>query len=442
MEKQRQHITNETAIFSLWLNWAVSIFALSLPTFIALFAPKIWMPVIVLGIMLLLTAYRGIGGKSVFNSCDLISVITIRSLGISAVIMLLIAIIYVRGYISMFFEPHQINTDIPFLSILIIAPVTAFICLYHIIAGPKSGVCRECVIKNGPYSERGFIGRVLRHEGKFQVRLLLGIASGLCVIDWFYYWFFYINVNINSLDRLMINWIPTIVYTLSTIYMGMRCFSIWGYYYKNIKLSPTAFAEMSGVRYLIICGEKIFLSRSDIFNDIPDANMLDTPATVFISNRDTFDLREARRTFNDLSNIADEHVAMRFMYKSSDTAGTGNIFHFISCLDSEEAIAGSMLRGEWYGMSQLQRLLDNREVTPLLAAELHRLYTVAMAWKTYDISGKRLYKIKNYRPKFRLKGICEWDVDFNSPQWLEVAQFNEDKRFFHLRRLLRRRSKA
>lgn len=107
-------------------------------------------------------------------------------------------------------------------------------------------------------------------------------------------------------------------------------------------------------------------------------------------------------------------------------------------MKSKEVLDESILQGKWYSLSQLQRLLHNHELSPLLAAEIHRLYTVTMAWKTYDAEGKRLYKVKNYRPMFRLNGICEWDVDFNNPLWLQVASFNQDKPFYNLRRLWRK----
>lgn len=99
-------------------------------------------------------------------------------------------------------------------------------------------------------------------------------------------------------------------------------------------------------------------------------------------------------------------------------------------------------KGKWYNFSRLERMLNNRELSPMLAAEIHRLYTITMAWKTYDYEGRRLYKVKNYRPLFRLKGICDWDVDFNSSHWMNVARFNEDKPFFRLRRLFRKSSKS
>lgn len=126
------------------------------------------------------------------------------------------------------------------------------------------------------------------------------------------------------------------------------------------------------------------------------------------------------------------------MYVSHEASGDRNTFHYICCPTSAEVMDKSSFKGEWYNLSQLERLLHNHELSPMLAAEIHRLYTVTMAWKTYDADGHRLYKVKNYHPLFRLNGICDWDVDFNSPHWLNVARLNEDKPFFRLRRLARR----
>lgn len=439
----KQHITNESAIFSLWLNWAVAVGALALPEFLGLYVPKIWIPILVLGIMFLLIAYRNTGGKLNAASCDLIQMICIRTLGISAVVMLLIAVAYVRGYVSMFYSPAEINTDIPFLSILIEGPVAVIICVAHLILGNNSSVCRRCIIRYGTSSERGFLGRIFLQESRYQLRFLLILAAALSVFCWVYYWLYYINVNLNRFDRFVFNWIPVIFFGLSIIYLGMRYFSIWSYYYNYIELNPRRRATTTTVRYIILCGDSVFLNRTEDFNDIPDANRFDTPAEILFQSRDHFSDCEASRVLTNMSDLQPDKFNIRFMYKSTDTSGLSNTFHFICCLESPDDIKSTTFRGRWYSLSQLQRLLSNRELAPLMAAEFHRLYTVTMAWKTYDVNGRRLYKIKNYRPNFRLSGICDWDVDFNSTKWLDVARFNEDKPFFRLRSLLRRRpSKA
>ena len=58
-----------------------------------------------------------------------------------------------------------------------------------------------------------------------------------------------------------------------------------------------------------------------------------------------------------------------------------------------------------------------------------------MAWKMYDVNGKRLYNIKNYRPTFRIDDIKNCEVDFNDIRWLFVSGNNEDRRCFNLRKI-------
>lgn len=65
-----------------------------------------------------------------------------------------------------------------------------------------------------------------------------------------------------------------------------------------------------------------------------------------------------------------------------------------------------------------------------LLVKLDRLYTIAMARKTYDKNGKRLYKVKHYTPSFKLRDLGLLDVDYNDPEWLLVSKNNEDQPFF------------
>ena len=72
-----------------------------------------------------------------------------------------------------------------------------------------------------------------------------------------------------------------------------------------------------------------------------------------------------------------------------------------------------------------------------MSEEVYIVYTITMAWKTYDSRGFRLYPVRNYKPTFRLRDLRNWDVDYNDRHWLDVARFNEDVRFFRLKRYFR-----
>ena len=434
-----QRISNESAIFSLWLNWAVAVGTLAIPEFVGLFIPKIWLPMVTLGLMLLLIIYRHSGMRYEAMSCNLIQSICLKTLGYSVVIMLIIAVAYVRGFVSIFYSDDVINLHIPYLTILILGPVASVLCGIAILRGDTAEVCRMCIIRHGNASERGFLGQIFRQESQFQVRLLLILSVAVSVLSWSYYSLFYVNVNINGTDAFIYNWVPVIFYSLSIVYLGLRYFSLWGYYYNHLEMNPRGSEPGSTVRYIILTGDNVFLTRSDGYYDVPDNNRFDTPAVLRLPYAKEISRERAKEVFGDISNISEDNYSMRFMYKSTDVSGLNNIYHFICCLENREVISSSRYEGKWYSLSQLQRLLYNRDLTPMLATEIHRLYTITMAWKTYDSDGRRLYKIKNYRPNFRLNGICDWDVDFNNSRWLEVARLNEDKPFYRFRKLFQRR---
>lgn len=429
---------NENAIFFLWLNWAVSIGLLTSPMVFALFIPKVWIPLVTFAMMGLLMFYDNSGKKYRSAACNLIPQIAIRALGISGFIMIMICITYARGIIEYFYSAELLNKHIPFISILIIAPVTFLVTLWVRIRNNKSTICQNCIIRYGAAAERGFIGKLFSQESKYQATFLMTLTGVLAAVEWLYYVIFYINVNFNTPDKFMFLWVPIILYGLSLIYAGMRYFTLWGYYYQNIEGSNHRQGASSCLRYLVLCDDHIFLNKSEGYYDIPDQDKYDTPAMVLLKYREEMTTEQGRTHFVDISNINPDDFSFRFMYRNDDTSGTFNFYHYVCCVKSKEVLDESILQGKWYSLSQLQRLLHNHELSPLLAAEIHRLYTVTMAWKTYDAEGKRLYKVKNYRPMFRLNGICEWDVDFNNPLWLQVASFNQDKPFYNLRRLWRK----
>lgn len=433
-----RHISNENAIFSLWLNWAMSLGALTAPIVFGLFTAKIWLPLITFAIMGLLILYHNSGRRYRATSCALIPNIAIKSLALSGVIMMVICIMYARGVIQHFYDPELLNDHIPFITVLIIAPVTLVVSVWTFFRRNHTSVCQECHIRYGGPAERGFIGKIFRQESHYQMSFLIILAAVLSVLSWTYYALFYVNVNINSPDMFFFNWIPIILYILSIIYIGARYFSLWGYYYQDIEGSNHRLGASTCVRYLILCDEYIYLSKADEFHDIPDLDKYDSPGMLIIGHNNSISIDKATTIFKDISDINPENFSLRFMYSGDDASGSCNFFHFICCVNNKETMLNSQLKGEWYSLSQLQRLLNNHDLSPLLASEIHRLYTVTMAWKTYDIEGRRLYKVKNYRPIFRLSGICDWDVDFNNPRWMQVYSFNQDKPLFKIRRLWRK----
>ena len=80
-------------------------------------------------------------------------------------------------------------------------------------------------------------------------------------------------------------------------------------------------------------------------------------------------------------------------------------------------------------------MIKTHKLSPLFESELNRIYTIVMSWKTYDLKGKRLYAIKDYKPTFRLRDLRYCDVDYNDINWLYVSAYNADRPFFYVRNL-------
>ena len=429
--------THETAIFDLWLNWVIAGGALSLPILLSVYIRPLFIPLISLALAGGLLAYDRASMRSHTAVCPLILTIATRSLFYSALIMIVISLIYARGVIWYFYDDESVNTAIPFVTLLIVAPVVFLTTAWSHIRGKRYSACQRCVNTLGSISERGLLGKIFSQESRYQRYFMLGISAVLSIIAWGYYTYFYINVNINIPDRFFFGWIPVILYLISVFYLGARCFTLWAYYCHDNNANDMHQGALTSIRILLISGDKFFLAREEDYNDTPDGYLYDTPATITIGHRNEMSLEKANSCLRDISRMDDDDFTLRFMYESREASGERNTFHYICCPDSPETLEQSSLRGRWYNLSQVERLLHNRELTPMLASEIHRLYTITMAWKTYDVEGRRLYKVKNYHPIFRLDGICDWDVDFNSPKWLDVARLNEDKRFFRLRKLWR-----
>ncbi|WP_348682023.1 hypothetical protein [Duncaniella freteri] len=429
----------ESALFGLWLNWVIAGGVLFIPNLVSVYAPPQLIPIITYALAGALFIYNKSSLRSRKAVCPLLPTIAMRTLFMSATIMVIISIIYRRGLITYFYDQNTINSAKPFVTSLIISPVVFVNTLWESLRGKKDSACHTCFITLGSSTERGFLGKLFVQESRYQRLFLLAIATVLTIVTWGYYTFFYINVNINIPDRFFFGWVPVILFLVSIFYIGARCFTIWAYNFQDTEGSYNRLDGSSSLRILIISGDTMFLSRQDDISDSDDDdNYYDTPASLAMHFTEKLSKQKAARLLCDISKLNESDFELRFMYASSEASGERNTFHYICCPNSSDVLEESGFKGKWYNLSQIERMLHNRELTPMLAAEIHRLYTVTMAWKTYDADGNRLYKVKNYHPLFRLNGICDWDVDFNSPLWLEVSRFNEDKPLFRFRRMLRR----
>lgn len=421
------------AIASMWRSWALSIGARALLLLLSLAMPYEWLPVVAFALEVLLFLMVRANREASLPTCFLTPFVMTRILFWSAVVMTVISILGAHGVLARWFE--LVNPEVPYIPILILGPISVIVTGWAVWRRNDFGFCVDCRMRHGTPAERGFLGKLFSQEGRYQVRFLLGLSIVITVTSWLYYAFVYINVNLNRPDKFFFVWLPLIFYVVSLVYMAMRYFTIWSYYDQELAVSNVRRPDTTLLRYIILDHERICLTEPDATLS-PMARGYDTPATVTLPRRDNVPVYEARGYFREM--VGSDGFAIRFMYRSTDAGGDSNVFHYLVNVADPSQVENGPLHGRWVTIPELERLLNNDMLAPMMAAEIHRLYTVTMAWKTYDRRGRRLYKIKNYRPTFRLRDIQNWEVDFNDSQWLRVAVNNQDRPFYSLKRFWRR----
>jgi hypothetical protein len=428
---------NVKGIYLLWLNWVIVAGALSLLVMISLWVRPVLMPLLAFGLQgalyLLLKANR----RRKVPVCYILPHIAIRIMFWSGLVMLVLNILYSRLLIHHFFDPQSINYDIPFITVLIVAPITAACCLYALRRGSDYSCCIACKIKYGTPAERGFLGKLYTQEGTTQARLLGIISAAIALIGWAYYFIEYVNVNLSDPDRFIFFIAPLGLFIASIIYMALRYAGLWNYYNNYIDASSMRNGPYTLIRYLVFWDNYIMLvppeNNPDRMAD-PGASKYDTPDQLYVSARKNVTVADAANFFRSKNGFAPENI--RFMYSTVSGNADYNIFHFLCFLTDREKETLLKARPGIIPapLGKLHELINSKQCNTLLSAEIIRLHTIAMAWKTYDRNGRRLYRIKHYTPTFRLRDICNWNVDYNDSTWLRIARFNQDSPFYSIRR--------
>ncbi|MBR3831764.1 MAG: hypothetical protein IKJ52_11050 [Muribaculaceae bacterium] len=430
-----RRIANTIGIYSLWLNWIIAVGALSILPIISLYTSKLLLPIIVFTLEVFLYILVRHNTMARMPSCMRLPHIVMVSLFWSGIVMLMINIYNSQTIIKFQMFSGPINEDIPYITLLIISPITFVVTLYNLYKGLNSNICRECRARNGNIPERGFLGKLYSQEGEFLSYMLMSLSLLLSILGWGYYFIFYINTNINDIDRFVFVWIQMIVFVVSIIYLGIKYWGLWLYYSQSIDGQSLRYNSSTLIRYIIICDDFIYLKTPniDIDNIAVDETKIDTPARLYLKYKKNISKYEEVDFFKALSGIS--NVELRLLYKNNNFNTECNIFHYAYFVDDKSIIEKSRLEGEWYSFSQMVEMIKTHKLSPLFESELNRIYTIVMSWKTYDLKGKRLYAIKDYKPTFRLRDLKDCDVDYNDINWLYVSAYNADRPFFYVRNL-------
>ena len=427
------------AIFGLWRNWAVAVGLLTMLTMLAPIVPKQWLaPINILCYLALQWVHSVLRKRDVPTCSRLIK--EVGTVMLVTAVALIVIYFMSRGGIHHEITGQPYTIDTPLIAILITAPVASVVTLIHLMRRRDPEVCRKCRMAYGNVIEHGFAGMLYNKEWRYQTSLLFILSFLLSIVDWGYYLVHYVNVNLNKSDLFFFIWLPLAMYVLSLIYLGCRYYSMWVYYCQNDEAKLVERPGATTLRYLLIYADKMFLSFHPTEGRFPNGAKIkrfDTPAVVKTAYHERENLHAANDEFVRLTGIP--HAEIRKIYESPDEVTYHNMFHYFAFVDSSECVADSKIEGEWMSWGNVCQLASGGLLARDLASEIDRIYNVSMAWKTYDREGRRLYKIKHYKPTFRLRDLKGWDVDFNDSRWLNVARDNEDNFWFKFRRLIPRR---
>lgn len=418
----RKNNLTSILVTALWTNWAVAFGAIALTMVLPRLMPHFWLPLPVYLISYLVLVFMR--KRVISGMMHYVAVLKASSLTLfwSATVMLAINLLHRNAVADEVFAWSSGNPEVPFITALVVFPVMCLMSLWVMFTGYGQTLAGDYRFREGGSGDTGVVSSLLTRANRYQVQLFCFIGAGISVIDWWYYYTYYINVNMNTPDVFFFNWLAVIFYLASLYFMWVR-YSSLGYI-----IGPIVGANMNQgvlVRFLVLSGDRLLLT-------INQFDRWDTPVEAHIEPLKAHNEKDIRELYERLS--GHENFEMKYLYESGATRMSNMQLHYAVFLpddSSEEQPA----KAQWFTLDQIDRMLRNAELSAEFTDELYRLFTITMAWKTYDRHGRRLYPIKNYRPTFRLRDMKNWTVDYDDPLWMAVARNNQDRPFFRTRRL-------
>lgn len=417
-----------SVIRSMWLNWVITLGAIVLPIAFALFVQRNYIPLICLVEIYALVVYSRSTKIRGGVACTFLIRMAVRILIPATVIMLAIDILCTDLLIKTVIHFRIYNQEIPFIISLVMAPVTAVVCTFTLLTGVLDSRCHECRRNTNFYAGDSIIGTAYYREARYQTIMLLVLSVVVGAVEYWYYFARYINSNINAPDRFFFIYLPLAVFVISLVVMGSRYFNLYALFL-SLEDSRPERDNTTRVRYLVFCESDLLLHQND-------RGLWDTPVETIMGARKSIGEEEARLLFTELTDV--QRFNLRYLFTNDDMAAGANTIHFAVFVDAEGSVQVGSEEDRWFNAYMLDNGLQTGALADTLASELYRIHTITMAWKTYDRRGHRLYPIKHYRPTFRFSDLPEWEVDYDDTSWFRVADNNEDRHFFRVRKFWHR----
>lgn len=430
---------NSGQLYSLWKNYSLSLLIIVLTIIFSQILPYYLSPVVALlfTAALYFTIYNSKLKQK--GTCVMSSMAVLYTIVGYSFVTIILNMFHVWGLFEM---PREFIffTD-PFIPTLILNPIGFFVTSYLYLRHDKLQVCIECRMLNSMGGRRG-AGGVLNREAHYQLKNLIFLFGILSLIIWLYYQFFYIDVNINGRDSYIFTGVSILGFLIDELYFMFRYYNL----YLDMKegneiIRPEELQDMTAKTYLrfyMVCGNHIYVSRNQTDPNIPDRKVIDTP---FFTKQTMNGIlaEDVKNVIQRMSGI--ENGELRFFYgrKGVDDDKHSILRYFYFLDGTIEDYPELATEGEWMDFDRIKYLYSNdpSKLAELAVYDVTRLATIILTEKIFDENGFRKSRIRTYNPSFNLLDVRNSNIDFQDDKWIKISMFNSDTPLYKFKKWCR-----
>ncbi|MDE5842405.1 MAG: hypothetical protein K2H35_01555 [Muribaculaceae bacterium] len=335
----------------------------------------------------------------------------------------------------------------PFVPSLLMNPVAfvTFTVLY--LRRNHLSCCRECKLKAGDFYERGRTGQIFRYESYYQLRNLATMFGVLSLLVWGYYYFVFMDLNVNARDWYVFTWLTVIAIVIDEVYFIFRYYNL----YLDLKdsdeiISQEELQDMTAKTYLrfyLICDNKIFFDPHSIDSQTQYREVINTP---LITKRavNGIPLPEVRNIIRKMTGDLDGELKFFYGRKSTDLKNHSVLRYFYFLPGKPEDYPEMPVPGEWMDFEDVKRIYTRTpgRFNSMTVMDLSRLATIILTEKIFNEDGKRKNKIKSYNPSFNLHDVKNSQLDFQDDKWVRISMFNSDTPFYSIKKFFKGKPKT
>lgn len=437
--KSALHSPELHAVSDIRREWVIACGGVTFVIILSLWASPLWQPLFDIIVALVVFSFAPRARRSHTHPCGRLAKCVIYALIITAIISFTINLFFHTEFILYFFDRKTLNESLPYITPLIIFPALSVVSAFNATKGVSDAHSRQCHLHNEYNPSHPHYGRAVHGVYRKLLSYLATICLAVAIVDWIYYSFFYQNVSLNTPDRFFFFVFPTAVYVWSLFYIRERYTSVLlptGRPAIDYATNSDSITNKSILRFLIIHNDRLLL---DVSSAMIAECLIDTPAIVYDSFDNDYSIDRAKQKFERLSGLSPNDFSIKTLFTSPNTVDRNMVYHFLVNIPDDVPVTPGDgnpgdLTGKWVTLDYIDRYMKMGVISPVLNAEIYRVYTVAMAWKAYDRDGRRRYPIRRYRPTFRLRDAHKWDVDYEDPIWIKIAHTNEDSFWWFISR--------